>query len=195
LGIDLKDNHLELWPTEEDQRYIDSFLNAAWLSENQKIVGINISASPRWASKSWPQEYILKLCEELGLLDIRVVFTGTGQDALYANMLANTVSSSKIINLCGKTTINQLAALIKKCAVYLSADSAPLHIASAMKTPFIGLFGPTDPERHIPPGEDCIVIKKDLKCSPCYRPKCSRKKCMYGITPQEVLEAIKKLIK
>jgi len=195
LGIDLRDNHLEVWPTEEDQRYIDSFLNAAWLSETQKIVGINISASPRWASKTWPQEYILKLCEELGLLDIRVVFTGTGQDALYANMLANTVSSSKIINLCGKTTINQLAALIKKCAVYLSADSAPLHIASAVKTPFIGLFGPTDPRRHIPPGENSIVIKKELKCSPCYKPNCSNKKCMKSITPQEVLEAIKKLIK
>ena len=195
LGIDLRDNHLELWPTPEDDHYIDNLLDAAWLSEAQKIVGINISASLRWASKTWPQEYILKLCEELGLQDIRVVFTGIQQDALYANMLANTVSSSKIINLCGKTTINQLAALIKKCAVYLSADSAPLHIASAVKTPFIGLFGPTDPRRHIPPGDNCIVINKNIKCSPCYKPRCSRKICMKSITPQEVLEAIKKLIK
>ena len=195
LGIDLRDSHLELWPTAEDELYIDNLLNAAWLSESQKIVGINISASPRWSSKTWPAEYILKLCEELGFQDIRVVFTGTQDDAAYANMLANTVSSSKIINLCGKTTINQLAVLIKKCAVYLSADSAPLHIASAMKTPFVGLFGPTDPKRHIPPSETCIVIDKNLKCSPCYKPRCSKKRCMKSISPQEVLEAIKKLLK
>ncbi|MDD5409367.1 MAG: glycosyltransferase family 9 protein, partial [Candidatus Omnitrophica bacterium] len=92
-------------------------------------------------------------------------------------------------------TVNELAALIKKCHVFISADSSPLHIASAMGTPFIALFGPTDSRRHLPPGKNCIVISKDLDCSPCYKTKCRSKRCMMQITPEEVLAAIDKLIK
>ncbi|MBI5144587.1 MAG: glycosyltransferase family 9 protein, partial [Candidatus Omnitrophica bacterium] len=96
---------------------------------------------------------------------------------------------------CAKTTINQLSCLIKKCRVYISSDSAPLHIAAAMGTPFVALFGPTDPRRHLPPAKDYVVIKKELDCSPCYKSKCKTKKCMEMIKPQEVVEAVEKLLK
>ena len=195
LGIDLLDNSLELWPSPDDVKHMEELLNAQWLSEAQKIVGINISASKRWSTKLWPQQYLMQLCEELGLADIRVVITGTAQDLPYAELLINSLKSAKIINACGKTSVNELAALIKKCNVFISADSSPLHIASAVGTPFIALFGPTDSRRHLPPGKNCIVINKDLDCSPCYKTKCRSKRCMTQITPEEVLAAIDKLIK
>lgn len=195
LGIDLNNPHLELWPTDEDRHYIDEFLNSQWISGNQKLVGINISASLRWLSKNWPIEHIFKLCAELSRRDLRVVITGTERDSIEANKLLNSLKHIKLINACGKTTINQLACLIKRCDVYISSDSAPLHIAAAMDTPFIALFGPTDPHRHLPPAKDYIVIKKDLACSPCYKSKCKTKKCMEMIRAEEVLEAIDKLSK
>jgi heptosyltransferase-2 len=194
LGIDLLDNSLELWPSPEDVKRIDELLNAQWLSEAQKIVGINIGASKRWSTKLWPQQYLMRLCEELGLRDIRVVITGTAQDLVYADMLVNSLKGTKIINACGKTSVNELAALIKKCNVFISADSSPLHIASAMGTPFIALFGPTDSRRHLPPGKNCIVIHKDLECQPGYKTKCRTKRCMTQIAPEEVLAAIDKLL-
>ena len=194
LGIDLSDNSLELWPSAEDIKYVEELLNAQWLSEAQKIVGINISASKRWNTKLWPRQYLMRLCEELGLADIRVVITGTAQDLDYANMLVNSLKNTKIINACGKTSVNELAVLIKKCHVFISADSSPLHIASAVGTPFIALFGPTDARRHLPPGKNCIVINKDLGCSPCYKTKCRTKRCMASISPEEVLAAIEKLL-
>ncbi|MCX5703487.1 MAG: GT4 family glycosyltransferase PelF [Candidatus Omnitrophica bacterium] len=132
LDIDLRDFHLELWPSEEDRRYIDELLSSQWLSANQKLIGINISASPRWLTKSWPQNNMVKLCEELGRLDMRVVITGTEKDLPGANALMNTVKNAKIINDCAKTSVSQLACLIKRCEVYISADSSPLHIAAAV---------------------------------------------------------------
>ncbi|MFA5350086.1 MAG: GT4 family glycosyltransferase PelF [Candidatus Omnitrophota bacterium] len=194
LGIDLLNNSLELWPSPEDIKRVDELLNAQWLSEAQKIVGINISASRRWSTKLWPQQYLMRLCEDLGLRDIRVVITGTAQDLVYADMLVNSLKGTKIINACGKTSVNELAALIKKCNVFISADSSPLHIASAVRTPFIALFGPTDARRHLPPGKNCIVINKNLDCQPCYKTKCRTKHCMRQITPEEVLAAIDKLL-
>ncbi|MDD5116126.1 MAG: lipopolysaccharide heptosyltransferase II [Candidatus Omnitrophica bacterium] len=195
FGIDLLNNSLELWPSAEDRRRVDELLNSQWLSETQRIVGVNISASRRWGTKLWPQRHLARLCEELGLRDMRVVITGTAQDLPYAEMLVNSLKGAKIINACGKTSVNELAALIKKCSVFISADSSPLHIASAMGTPFIALFGPTDARRHLPPSKNCILIDKRLECSPCYKTKCRSRRCMTQITPEEVLAAIDKLLK
>ena len=194
LGIDLRDPRLELWPTQEDQDYINEFLSSEWLSTHQRLVGINISASKRWITKDWPLHHIIRFCEELSRKDMRVIITGTEKDLTLSNTLMNMVKNVKPINTCGKTTINQLACLIKKCSVYISSDSAPLHVASAVGTPFIALFGPTDPRRHVLPAKDGITIKKDLSCSPCYKSKCKTKKCMELIEPKEVLEAIEKLL-
>jgi len=195
LGIDLKDSQLELWPTEEDRQYVDELLSSQWLSTNQKLVGLNISASDRWLTKAWPQKHIAKLCEELANRNLMVVLTGTQKDLEKSKELVNMVKNTKLIDACAKTTVNQLACLIKKCAVYISADSSPLHIAAAVNTPVVALFGPTDPKRHMPIAKNSVVIKKDLECSPCYKPKCKNNKCMELITPEEVLAAIMNLLK
>lgn len=195
MGIKLTDPRLELWPSEADERYIDEFLSGEWLSSVQKLVGINLSASLRWQTKGWPPDYIAKLCDGLGQRDIRVVLTGTENDAAQAVNLSASLKNAKVINACGKTSVNQLACLIKRCAVYISADSSPLHIAAAMKVPIVALFGPTDPRRHLSAAEDFVLIKKDLPCSPCYKPKCKTRKCMALITVEEVLEAVEKLLK
>ncbi len=196
LGIELKDDSLQMWVAPEDQKYIDDFLGSEWLSAKQKLVGINISSSIRWESKSYPQAHLLRLCQELSKLDIRVVLTGSKHDCALADELVKKLGPVKVINACGRTTINQLASLISRCSVYVSADSAPLHVASSQKVPFVALFGPTDSSRHLPPAQEgkFILIKKELPCAPCYKPKCNTKKCMEMITPQEVLEAVKKLL-
>lgn len=195
LDIAQENPRLELWPTQQDQRYIDEFLKSEWVSANQTLVGINISASQRWLSKGWPLHHIIRLCEELSRRDMRVVITGTEKDSGAADMLIKSTKNVKLINACGKTTVNQLACLIKKCAVFISSDSAPMHIAVSQDVPLVALFGATDPRRHLPAAEECIVIRKDLSCSPCYRPKCKTKRCMQSIKPEEVLEAIDKLLK
>jgi len=195
LGIELKDARLELWPSDKDYAYVEEFLKSEWLSQHQGLVGINISASQRWLTKDWPLVYIAKICEELKNKDIRAVITGTARDIPQAKILLGLARDAKSINACGKTSVNQLACLIKKCAVYVSSDSAPLHIAAAVGVPFIALFGPTNPLRHLPPADKFIVLRKALPCSPCYKSRCRKPRCMSLIEPQEVLAAIEKLVK
>lgn len=193
LEIKSYDKRLELWPTEEEEDNINVFLKNEWLKPEQKLVGINISASSRWQTKRWPPRSIVKLSELLMAEDIRLALTGLERDLdLGRQILKN--SKAKPILACGRTSLNQLARLIKKCAVYISCDSAPLHIASAMHTPFIALFGPTEPLRHLPPSDKFVVLDKDLLCSPCYKPKCADVKCMSEITPEDVFTALKKLL-
>ena len=195
LGIDLDNPHLELWPSQEDENYVEELLSSQWLGANQRIIGVNISASQGWLTKNWPLAHLAKLCEELGKREMRVVITGTQKDLDSANAMIHMVKNAKLINACAKTTVNQLACLIKRCACLVSGDSSPLHIAAAVNTPFVALFGPTDPVRHLPPAKDYALIKKDLPCSPCYQSKCKDQKCMAQITPEEVLGAIENLLK
>lgn len=195
LGVETLDKRLNLWPSKADELYVEEFLRSQWLSARQKLVGINISASLKWETKAWPLSHIASLCEELSRRDIRAVVTGTAKDIPAVNSLIGMLKGTKPINACGKTSVNQLACLISKCSAYVSADSASLHIAASQNVPFIALFGPTDPARHMPEAENCILINKGLACSPCYKPKCRRKECMKLISPQEVIEALDKLIK
>ncbi|MCX7926711.1 MAG: lipopolysaccharide heptosyltransferase II [Candidatus Omnitrophica bacterium] len=194
LGVKSDTLSLELFPQKEDQQYVDNFLNQQWLG-SQKLVGINIGASKRWQTKLWPLSHLARLCRELAQRDIRVVVTGSDTDKKRVQQLLKITSSAKIIDACGKFSINQLACLIKRCSVYISGDSAPLHVAVSVGVPIIALFGPTDPLRHMPSVKDCIILNKKIACAPCYRSKCKKCVCMHSITPEEVISAIEDLLK
>jgi heptosyltransferase-2 len=181
--------YLEIWPSKEDFLYADNLLKTAWVNNSQVLVGINIGSSPRWETKRWPLKKFAKLADMLAEKDIRVVLTGS-KDAADAVKDFMEMSTAKPVNAVGRTSITQLAALIKRCRIFLTGDSAPMHVASSMGNDFIALFGPTDPARHFEPNEKGIVIKKDLKCSPCYRSKCRRNTCMENISVEEVYKII-----
>ena len=198
LGIEFNKEEcaLELWPSLKDEEYVRQILDAEWLTNVENIVGINLSASSQWATKNWPLAHVARLCDLLSGKNMRVVITGMEKDKETARRLLGLCQSKPAI-LVGKTDMLQLAALIKKCKVFVSPDSAPMHVAAAMKTPFIAFFGPTDPARHLPPAPGrCIVLKKELACSPCYSGHCriSTHACMEEITPEEVFKSIQMLM-
>lgn len=188
LKIQLKDESLEIWPGEADHKFIDEFLMGQWAVAGQPLAGINIGGGLRWRTKRWPNEKVVKLCDELAKRNARVVLTGVKQDQRSANSII-AAAHIKPINAVGKTTINQLAALVKRCGVFISTDSAPIHIAAAVSVPVVAIFGPTDPKRHCPPAKNVSVIRKNLKCSPCYKPNCRKMQCMKEIEVGEILEA------
>ncbi|MGE5308076.1 MAG: GT4 family glycosyltransferase PelF [Deltaproteobacteria bacterium] len=194
LGIEREGAQLELWPGPGDEESALDFLKSHWIDSSRPLVGINMGASRRWSSKVWPKENMAKLCADLARRDIRVVLTGTEEDIPAAEALVAAVPAAKLANSCGKFTVNQLACLVRKCSAYISADSAPLHIAAAVSTPFIALFGPTDPKRHLPPARKFVLLRKEMPCSPCYRSKCGRGRCMAAITPEEVLASLDTLL-
>lgn len=196
LGISYRENKtsLELWPSEKDKRYIQRLLDEEWLGNVQNIIGIHIAASEKWKTKNWPLEYIARLCDILAGKGVRVVLTGTEKEKpLAQELLAKT--KSKPSDLAGKTDVMQLAALIGRCKVFVTPDSAPMHIAAAMHTPFIAFFGPTDSARHIPPAQKFVVLERKLTCAPCYSSRCRilTHACMREIKPEEVSREIERL--
>jgi lipopolysaccharide heptosyltransferase II len=197
LGIVYTDSvRIEMWPRPDDLAYAKDLLHSEWIDEkNHAVVGINISASERWPSKNWPMKSMAELCDMLAAQNIRVVITGMDKDMPMVKELKVHLKSKPAI-FVGKTNLLQLSALISLCRVYVSSDSAPLHVAAAMKTPVVALFGPTSPERHLPPGENIKVIRRNLTCHPCYDAKCKTSKhhCMKEIAAQEVFLEVKKFM-
>ncbi len=195
LGIQRGDEVPLLWPKKEDYEWADNFLEENWIDERRVLVGINIAASTRWQSKRWSVENIASLCDALAKKhDIRTVLTGLAEDIDSAKQIAK-LSTSKPIIAASRTDIMQLAALISRFRVYVTIDSAPLHIAAAMKVPVVALFGPTDPKRHMPKTGNSAILWHDMKCGPCYKSVCPKdNRCMNRIKVDEVLTAVEKYL-
>jgi lipopolysaccharide heptosyltransferase II len=190
IGVDAVQKTLELWTSPEEEQRIDSFLASHWVSQSQHLVGMNPGSSLRWPTKQWPIENFARVCDELGRRNIRVVLTGSADDLAATEELVRR-TKYKPINAAGKTSITELAALIKRCRVFVSSDSAPMHIASGVQVPLIAIFGPTDPKRHLVPPSRYQVFWKEAQCSPCYLRSCPLGHvCMRKITVQEVLDAV-----
>ena len=100
----------------------------------------------------------------------------------------------RVINLAGKTTLRQLIALINQCHFFLTNDSGPMHVASALGIPLIALFGSTS-DIATSPYNGGKVIHKHVPCSPCYRRECPIDfRCMTQITVEEVYREIRALL-
>lgn len=197
-GIKPTGKALSLWPSAHDEERIGRFLADHWVKSDQPLVGIHVRASARWYSKNWPSASIAELCDRLAReLNIRVVLTGAKDDTALAAHIVK-LTRAKPINAVGKTDILEFACLVRRCAVFVTPDSASLHIAAAMQVPFVALFGPTDPSRHLVPAKEHVVFwkKGEFPCSPCYKPVCQRRStCMRRISVDEVFGAVRRFLK
>ncbi len=191
LGIDYNGEALELWPSSDDNKFAEAFLSQA--ASGQKLIGVNIGSSPRWQSKRWPYRRFAQLCDQLIAKGYRCLLTGSAHDAIYAKKILKEMKSEPLCSV-GRTTLMQLASLIKKCDCYVTIDSAPMHVAAAAGVPFVAFFGPTDPRRHLPLQSSSVVLQKG--CAPCYKDTCKKKghACMEKITVQDCLAAIEELL-
>lgn len=157
----------------------------------KKFIAVNPVAY--WETKLWDNEKFAVLADLIkDNMKLDVVFTGSRKDA--ATDIVSRMRG-KGINLGGETTITELACIYKDALAVVSTDSGPMHLAAAVGTPVIALFGPTDPSRTGPYGTGHIIIRTDLSCSPCLLKKCPTKKCMTDILPEQVLAAVEKLLR
>jgi lipopolysaccharide heptosyltransferase II len=193
LGIESVRDDLELWPDRNDEIWADDFFKEHKKDEAVPLIGINLGASPQWPSKRWNVEKFAALLGKIQDARMRVVFTGKGADKGLLKSLKQ-LCPNYFIDAVDKTSFTQLACIIKRCDVYISSDSAPLHIAYAVKTPVVALFGPTDWRRHTMENVRQVVVKKEVSCGPCYKRQCRKHTCMEEIAVEEVFAAIKKLL-
>ena len=142
-----------------------------------------------WDTKMWEDDKFAQLCDRIvEELSLKVVFTG-GRDRETVEHIRSLMHLPSV-DLAGKTTLRDLAYLYELSSLVVTTDSGPMHVAAAVGTPTVALFGSTDPARTGPYGEGHTVIRKDLPCSPCFLKRCETRRCMREISVEEVFRAI-----
>ncbi len=152
----------------------------------------------RWPAKQWPGEYFSELVSSLSAREFGCVMTGSaGEKALCDTIMGGAARS---INAAGRFSIMESAALLGKCSLLVTNDSAPLHLAESAGTPVVAFFGPTVREFGFFPGlPESRVLERDLACRPCSRngsKECrfGTRECLVSITPVEALETVLEIL-
>ena len=151
-----------------------------------------LNTGAAWPNKRWPAPRLAELAKRLherrGVASI--VLWGPGERALAESVV--TMSDGAAL-LAPQTTIADVAALASAAAVMVSGDTGPTHIASAMGTPIVGIYGPTRPERNGPLGRDDEVVSRASVCACHHLRECRRERmCLLDIDVAEVLEAVER---
>ena len=179
-----------LRPTSEDQQVADGLISGDFVA---------LAPGSIWGSKRWP--YYAELASKLAAA---VVVVGGPDDAALGNEIVRAVEGgqgrSRAVNACGRLTLRQSAALIGRARLLVTNDSAPLHLATAMGTPVVAVFGPTVTEFGFGPlrSGDVALGVEGLECRPCSPhgpPACplGHHRCMRELTVSAVLAAIEEL--
>lgn len=179
---------------EEDTQWADSFLRNEGMGPNDILIGLQPGASKD--HKRWPAWAFGGLADMLReTLGAKVIIFGAKSEIpLGEEVLKST--KGNIINAVGKTTLPQLAALLKRCSVLVSNDTGTMHIATAAGTRVLLIsLGAAHYRETGPYGTGHLVIHADLPCFPCgFSVNCSHMLCRERITVEQVLEAIKILL-
>lgn len=162
------------------------------------LIGINPGATYGSAKRWMPERFAELIHRIVTELNARVVLFGTKSEVEIAKEIIPHVlfPASHLLNMIGKTSLRQLAALISECDVLITNDSGPMHIASALLVPIIAIFGSTDKAITGPFGEGHKIISKDISCSPCLQRECpeGNLKCMTDISTKDVFNTVKEIL-
>jgi len=149
-------------------------------------------------SKVWPPSRFAELANDLTQkYQMPVVLVGSKDEEALSNQIKEWVNSAQVIVLTGSLNLSQLICALKEARLLVSNDTGPVHIAAAVDTPVISLFGRTQPglspARWKPLGDKSFVIHKDVGCDICYAHECPYSfKCLDAIEVREVMETIEK---
>lgn len=176
---------------------VEHLLLQAGLRPEKPLIACHV-CSNNGQSKRWPIPYWSTLIDRLIREDgANVVLTGAPDDLPFVSEVVSRTREHPL-NLAGKTSLVQLAALLQRADLLVTGDSGPMHIAAAVGTPLIAIHGPTDPALSGPVSPHATVLRDNIWCSPCYNARgpadCRffTTQCMKNITPNQVFAVIHK---
>lgn len=162
------------------------------VGDRRALVALN--AGGNWLHKRWPEERFAQLAQRLQReSDVAVLLTGGPRDAAAAQRIAAGATPPPLI-AAGTASLQELGALLARCALVVSNDSGPLHVAAALGVPLVALFGPTSPALTGPFGEGPWTVIHHPECCPsvpCYAPEDPPHAGMSAISVEEVFAAVR----
>lgn len=192
LGIAIQDRSIYFSFDDADARYVDSFLPAEFTG-GAFVVCINSGGG--WYTKRWGLERFAGLADRLvEEFNARIVLPwGPGQISDAEEISRKMIRRAFIPPA---TTLRQLGALLRRCSIVVTNDSGPMHIAAAVGTPILGIYGPTDPRLQGPYGDNHVVVRNEgLDCLGCNLTSCPiGHPCMLGLSIETVLRGVRELL-
>ena len=181
----------QLYPSEDDRAIVDGFIRRGTAAD---VPFIALAPGSAWGTKRWP--YYVDLAKRLAP-DFRVAIIGSKADAEIAANISDAIGADGVINTAGSLSLLASAELIGRAQAIVTNDSAPQHLASAMGTPTLTIFGPTVPEFGFGPLAErrAVAGHEYLECRPCHRhgpQRCplGHWRCMRELTTENIMSLL-----
>ena len=198
LGIEWVGGPPRVYPGRDHRRQAQAFLDRHWERPPEKLIGL--APGSVWPTKRWLPDGFAEVIRQLRNKDgLSVVLFGGEEDVPLCRQIAQQ-SGGQVPVAAGELTVLSAAALMERCRLIVSNDSAAAHLAAAVDRPVAVIFGPTVPAfGFAPAGSGHIVVEADLDCRPCGihgGNRCPRGTfaCMRAITPENVLKAVRSIL-
>ncbi len=177
----------------EEELKVQGWLNSAGAAPAGGYAAIVPGAKSHL--KRWAPEKFAFVADELSAgRNMGIFLIGGAEDKPEAEAVQRAMKH-RAVNLCGVTSIRELAALFAKISVVITNDTANLHVAQLMGTPTVAVFGPTDEKKYGPRNSNSTVVRRRLVCAPCEKALCAYDhECMKWVGPEEVYSSAVKVL-
>ncbi len=197
-----KNRNPRLDVSEKDQKACEGKFPEVFAPSDMLLVGIN-PGSIYGSAKRWIPERFAELGDQVvahmlnehpEYSSVRcLLMGGKGEEAL-GREIADRMGSHPIV-LSGKTSIRELMCILRRCALLVTNDTGPMHMAQALGVPVVAIFGSTDPETTCPSGGEQALVCTKVRCAPCLLRSCPiDHRCMTGVSTEQVMSAAMKQI-
>ena len=195
----LDDRGLEMWlPPEEEKKASDLWQKE--FAEDDRVIAFNIGAS--WMTKRWIDAYFAECADRFIEEGYRIAFLGGPTDVAIVKACIEKMKekdSPKVHVFTGKVSLTVLAGLLRRCCLFLTTDSGPMHVGVAMNVPIVTMFGASPVPTFYPYDGKDIVIKTPESCHPCGIHDCPKKgedhmACMKHIPVDVVMKYSEELL-
>jgi lipopolysaccharide heptosyltransferase II len=190
LGAHPEEKRLEVWTTQKDEIAAQNLLNTINRSKRDLLIALGPGAS--WSFRRWPSHRFIELGNWMQEnYKAHLLIIGGKDELKLAHCIEEGLHKEQTLNLAGKTTLREMASILKRCQLFIGNDSGPLHVATASGIPVVDFFGPADYNRFKPWGAKHEVLCLGLSCSPCPE-RClfEEPRCIHGIS----VDYVKKIL-
>lgn len=193
IGAHINDTYLRLRASELRRNSIKSTLGFHGIAVEKPIVSIHAGAGN--IHKQWTTDGFAEVADWLSARGFQVIFVGASRDLDKIHAVLSAVNL-KAHNLGEKLSLGELMALFEMSSLFLGNDSGPMHLAAAMGTPVVALFGPVDEKRWRPLSPNATVLRGQEPCEDCRarRQHCHDAPCITQLSPDKVKQAIEQLL-
>lgn len=192
---DLSNEGLQMPVGEQAQMFVQDFYRNNGIQDADKVIGFNIGSAV--LTKRWAGERFAQVADYFADKGYKPVFFGGSMDM---ELVADAVQHmySKPIIATGKLTLGQLAAAMQRCALIITNDSGPMHVAISQRVPIVAMYGPSLPNLYGPYTDNAIIVRSNPICHGCeqsgMKHKCDDMQCMTNLTVEQVIEAGERML-